>query len=271
MLDQSKGIEHQLKALFDRSNMNQASIESGKSFISIFSINSIDRSKASTDWTSWNLNFHKENSRSCNSILFILQMNTLQPYIIITICWSTNFWALISLAHSQKIPTQAHKLFWAHINISHTLLKYSPWYWAPTNISYIKLHKLPWALSQILPILSKLRLSTNNTYHITTKIGPQNYTISTKSPKSVYLWAKPKRAQQYRLLSPIWSGTSKAQYDPVPLKPNTIRHHLQSPLRCGISTKPIATWQCFYKILQSPNANLALFLQSPNDNLALFS
>ena len=38
----------------------------------------------------------------------------------------------------------------------------------------------------------QLRFSTNNTYHITTKIGPQNYTISTKSPKSFYLWPKPK-------------------------------------------------------------------------------
>ena len=80
---------------------NRASIELGRSFRSIFLINSIDwakastdqetfltasidRSKVSIDWTSWNLNFHKENSRSWNSILFILQMNTLQSYIIIT-------------------------------------------------------------------------------------------------------------------------------------------------------------------------------------------
>ena len=85
MLNRLKGIKHQLKALFDRLNMNQASIESGRSFRSIFLINLIDWSKALTNRTSWNLNFHKENFRSRNSILFILQMNTLQSYISITI------------------------------------------------------------------------------------------------------------------------------------------------------------------------------------------
>ena len=83
MLDRSRGIEHQSKALFDQLNKNRASIESGKSFRSFFLINSIDQIKVSTDWTSWNLNFHKENSRSRNSILFILQINTLQPFIVI--------------------------------------------------------------------------------------------------------------------------------------------------------------------------------------------
>ena len=64
-------------------------------------------------------------------------------------CKGTNFRAL-------KIHTQAHKLFWAHKNISDILLKYSPCYWAPTNISYIKPHKLPWTLSQKLPIISHM-------------------------------------------------------------------------------------------------------------------
>ena len=82
-LDRLRGIKHQSKALFDRSN-SWASIESSRSFKSIFLINSIDQTKASIDRTSWNLNFHKENSRSRNSILFILQMNILQPFIIIT-------------------------------------------------------------------------------------------------------------------------------------------------------------------------------------------
>jgi len=45
---------------------------------------SIDRAKASTSRNSWNLNFHKENSRIQIFTLFILQMNTLQLYIIIT-------------------------------------------------------------------------------------------------------------------------------------------------------------------------------------------
>ena len=66
---------------------------------------------------------------------------------------------------------------------------------------------------------------TKNTHNVIAKIGPQNYTISIKSPKSFYLWAKPKRAQQYHLLSPVRSDISKAQYDLASLKSSTIRHH----------------------------------------------
>ena len=65
---------------------------------------------------------------------------------------------------------------------------------------------------------------TKNTHNVIAKIGPQNYTISIKSPKSFYLWAKPKRAQQYHLLSPLLHGTYKARYDLAPLKPVAIRH-----------------------------------------------
>ena len=50
----------------------------------IFFIISINRTEVSTDRKSWNLNFHKENSRTRISTLFILQiLNTLQLYIII--------------------------------------------------------------------------------------------------------------------------------------------------------------------------------------------
>ena len=83
-LDRSRGIEHQSKTLSNRSNRYRALIESGRNFKSIFLINSIDWTKVLTDRTTWNLNFHKENFRSRNIILFILQMNTLQPYLIIT-------------------------------------------------------------------------------------------------------------------------------------------------------------------------------------------
>ena len=41
-LDQSRGIEHQSKALFNRSNRYRALIELGRNFKSIFLINSID-------------------------------------------------------------------------------------------------------------------------------------------------------------------------------------------------------------------------------------
>ena len=48
--------------------------------------------------------------------------------------------------------------------------------------SLYKPHKLPWALSQILPIISYILSNLGfhkNTHHIATKIGPQNYAIST--------------------------------------------------------------------------------------------
>ena len=45
-----------------------------------------DRSKKSFDWSNiLNFKFHLENSRTWIFTLFILQMNILQPYIIITI------------------------------------------------------------------------------------------------------------------------------------------------------------------------------------------
>ena len=67
----------------------------------------------------------------------------------------------------------------------------------------------------------------------------------------------------WQLQSPLWCSISKARYNAASLKPVTIR-------------------QYFYKILQSPNINLALILQSlntnlttisksPNNNLTLFS
>ena len=82
-------------------------------------------------------------------------------------------------------------------NTSNILLKYSPCHWALTNILYTQVHKLPWALSQILPIIAHILSNLGfhkNTHHTTTTIGPQNYIISTKSPKSFYLWAKPKES-----------------------------------------------------------------------------
>ena len=102
-------------------------------------------------------------------------------------------------------------------NTSHILLKYSPCYWAPTNILYTQAHKLPWALSQILPIIAHVLSNLGfykNTHHTTTTIKPQNYIISTKSPKSFYLWAKPKESL----------NSLKSYYDMANSK---------VPLRCG--------------------------------------
>ena len=74
-----------------------------------------------------------------------------------------------------------------------------------------KPHKLFWAISQILPITSCILSnlgSHTNTNHTTTKIGPQNYTIFTKSPNSFTLWVKSKKPNK----------THKAHCYTAPLK-----------------------------------------------------
>ena len=83
-LNRSRGIKHQSKALFDRSNRNWTPIETGRKFRIIFFNISIDRAKVLTDRKTWISNFHLENSKSWIFTLFILQMNILQSYIIIT-------------------------------------------------------------------------------------------------------------------------------------------------------------------------------------------
>ena len=81
-------------------------------------------------------------------------------------------------------------------------------------------------------ILSNLGFH-KNTYHITTKIGPQNYTIFTKRPKLIYLVGKPQKTQKTFLQSPLLHDASK------------------SLLLYG-TLKPVATWQYFYKMLKGP-------------------
>ena len=79
-----------------------------------------------------------------------------------------------------------------------------------------KPHKLPWVLSQILPIISHILSNLGfrkNTHHIATKIGPQNYAISTRNPKNIYLMGKSKKPNK---------TPSKACYDTASLKPFTI-------------------------------------------------
>ena len=123
-------------------------------------------------------------------------------------------------------------------NISHTLLKYSPWYWASTNISYINPHKLSWALSQILPIISHISSNLNspqiNTHHITTKIGSQNYIIPIQGSTSFSLWAKPRESPN-SLKSHYDVANSKSHYDVAKSKLAMMQHYLQSPLLRSIS------------------------------------
>ena len=137
----------------------------------------------------------------------------------LAMCWGTNFRVLISLAHSlKKIPTQAHKLFWAHINISHILLKYSPWCWAPTNIPYISpvdylrpSHKY----YPLYPTYYPTYAFHKNTYHIATKLGHKIILSSQKSPKSFALWEKSKNPNKTLL---------KAHCYTAPLKVIATRH-----------------------------------------------
>ena len=107
----------------------------------------------------------------------------------------------------------------------------------------------------------QLKFSTNNTHHITTKNGPQNYIIPTQSPTSFSLWTKPKESpnslkshydvanskshydvanskSHYNVAnskSYYDVANSKSCYDAANSKPATMRHYLQSLLRCGIS------------------------------------
>ena len=136
-------------------------------------------------------------------------------------CWGTNFRALISLAHSLKnTHTSPSTILGPHkdfLHTSHILPKYSPYYyliWAPTNISHISpiiylgfSHKY----YTLYPTYYPTCVFTKNTYHITTKIGPQNHTISTKKPKLIYLVGKTQKAQQNFLQSPLLQDTSKAR------------------------------------------------------------
>ena len=80
-------------------------------------------------------------------------------------------------------------------------------------------HKLLWTLSQILPIasyiLSNLDFPQKYLSHCY-QIGPQNYTISTKKPKTIYLVGKIQKAQQNPLKSSslygnIFTKSYKAQ------------------------------------------------------------
>ena len=90
-----------------------------------------------------------------------------------------------------------------------------------------KPHKLSWALSQFLPIKSHILSNSGfykNTYHTTTKIGLQNYSISTKRPKLIYLVGKTQEAQQNPLTKPVATRHPKARYYTAPLKLVAIWH-----------------------------------------------
>ena len=117
-------------------------------------------------------------------------------------------------------------------------------------------HKLPWALSQILPIIAHILSNLGfhkNTYHITTKIGPQNYIIPTQSPTSLSLWAKPKESPKFQN-SHYDVANSKTRYD------------------AALFTKPVVTRQYFTKyqnhFYKAQIPIWHLFLQSPNSYLA---
>ena len=64
----------------------------------------------------------------------------------------------------------------------------------------------------IFHILSNLGFH-KNTHHIATKIGPENYAISTRKPKNMYLVGQSKKPNKTH---------SKARYDTASLKFVTI-------------------------------------------------
>ena len=113
-----------------------------------------------------------------------------------------------------KIPTQAHKLFWAHINIPYIYYPNILHVIGLSQIFHTQAHKLLWALSQILPIIT--HMLSNLSFHKNTKkhcyhIESQNYTIYIKSPKVLTLRENPK-------------SPNKARYDTASLKLAMMRH-----------------------------------------------
>ena len=177
----------------------------------------------------------------------------------IDMCWGTNFQALISLAHSQKylmnpyIILGPHKyfshfiqifsmilgshqffLYKTHINISHIYYPNILYVIGPSQILLTQAHKLPWALSQILPIIAHILSNLGfhkNTHHITTKIGPQNYIITTQSPTSFGLWAKPKESPKFQ----------KSHYDVANSKSPTMMWLIRSPTTIWLIPKSSTT------------------------------
>ena len=134
---------------------------------------------------------------------------------------------------TKKIPIQAHNYFgptWIFL----TYFLYITQIFSillPNLDSYkyfpYKPHKLSWTLSQILPIISHILSNLGfykNSYHTTTKIGLQNYTISTKTPKLIYLMGKTQEAQQNPLTKPVATRHPKTRYYIAPLKLVATRH-----------------------------------------------
>ena len=105
-----------------------------------------------------------------------------------------------------------------------------------------------------IPHIIQLQFSTKYAHHITTKIGPQNYTIPTQSPTSFGLWAKIKKSPNFKSLTTMWLipkshydvTNSMSHYDVANLKPDTMRHYLQSPLLHN-TLKPVTIQQYFTK------------------------
>ena len=63
-----------------------------------------------------------------------------------------------------------------------------------------------------IPRTIQLNSPQINTYHITTKIGLQNYIIPTQDPTSFSLWAKPKESPNF-IKSHYNVANSKSYYD----------------------------------------------------------
>ena len=90
-------------------------------------------------------------------------------------------------------------------------------------------------------ILSNLGFH-KNTYHITTKIGPQNYIIPTQSPTSFGLWAKPKESPKFQK-SHYDVANSKSHYDVANSKSPTTMWLIRSPTTIWLIPKsPTTMW-----------------------------
>ena len=115
-----------------------------------------------------------------------------------------------------KIPTQAHKLFWARINIPHIYYQNILHVIGPSQILHTQAHKLPWALSQILPILSNLDFPQIILITLLPKLGHKITLSPQKAQNNFSCGQSPKRPN---------NTIYKARYYTAPFtKPIATRH-----------------------------------------------
>ena len=118
-------------------------------------------------------------------------------------------------------------------------------------------------ITRYIPHIIQLKFSANNTHHITTKIGPQNYIFPTQSPTSFSLWVKPKENPN-SLKSHYDVANSKSHYDVA----NSMSHYnvANSKSHYNVANSKshydVANLKSHYDVANSKPATMRHYLQS---------